>query len=95
VLTRKRFAIAIGCQINDPKIDTQKALHADRCGCLNLTADEQIPLATDQRQIGFAALRRKQLALAFATDKPNRLPPAERPDRDFRPLEVVGEDPII
>src|SRR5215211_3717981 len=69
VLARKRFTITIGCQIDDTEIDAQHAFSINRFGRLNLTGDEQIPLATHERQIGFSALPLKQFALAFATDK--------------------------
>src|SRR5207249_2064232 len=82
VLARKRFTVAVGCQSDDPQIDAQDTFDIDRFGRFNLAAYKQIPLATDQREIGFTALGGKQFALAFATDERDRLPPVQCPDRN-------------
>jgi hypothetical protein len=95
LLTRKRLAVTIGCQIHNAQIDAKCAFGVNRFRRFDLAGNEQIPLASDERQIGFSALCSKQFALTLATDERDRLPPVECPDRDFRPLEVVGQDAIV
>ena len=95
VLTRKRFAVTISCESDDTEIDAKKAFDIARFWRLDFAGHKQIPLATDEREIGFTALCGKQLALAFATDERDCQPPVECPDRDFRSFEVVREDAIV
>jgi hypothetical protein len=94
-LTRKRFAVAVGCQVDDTQIDTQETFRVERLRRFNLSSGEQIPLASHECQIGFAALRGKQLALTVATNEGDRQPPVKCPNRNLGTFEVVGEDTVI
>jgi hypothetical protein len=95
LLARKRFTVAVGRQIDNAQIDAQDTRDIDRLGRLDFASNEQIPFATDQRQIGFPALGRKQFTLASATDEREDLPPIKRPDRNFRTFQVIRENAIV
>ena len=95
MLTRKRFAVRVGCEIHDAQVNAQDTFSIDRLWDFNLTGNKQIPLATDEREIGFTALCSKQFALAVAAHKRDRLSPVQCPDRNLGTFEVVGQDTIV
>ena len=95
VLTRKRFTVAVGRQIDNAQIDAQDTLDIDWFGRFDFASNEQIPLATHQRQIGFPALCGKQFTPSLTTNERNCLSPVECPDRNLGTFEVVGQDAIV
>ena len=95
MLARKCFSIAVSREIDDAEINPKEAFSINRFRRLDFASNEQIPLATNQSKIGFAALCSKQLALALATDERNRLPPVQSPNRGFRTFDIVGQNAII
>ncbi len=89
------LAVAIYRNIGHPQVNAHHAFHVARVGYFNLAPSEQIPRAVDQRQIRLAPLRSEQRALPIAAEERDRLPPVERPDRDFLLAAVEGQDAII
>ena len=95
LLARKGFAIRVACEIDDAQIHAKRAFGINRFGYFNLTRNEQIPLATDEGQISFAALCGKQFALAFAAHERNGLSSMPCPDRHRRTRHVVGKHAVV
>jgi hypothetical protein len=93
--TRKRLAVAVSRQIDDPKINTQNTFDIDRFGRFNFAPDKHIPATAHERQIGFTALTGRQLALSLATHKRDCLSAIESPDRDRGTFQVVGQDAVV
>jgi hypothetical protein len=52
---RMHCSIAINGDIGYTQVNTEHTFHVDGLGLVNLAGGEQIPSATDEGQIGFAA----------------------------------------
>gem|GEM_PF-6853653 len=75
-LPRMRLTVAIGRNVPDAQIDTERAVNINRIWRFNLARRKQIPVAAHECQIGFAAPGSEQLALPLTTDERYGLPPA-------------------
>ncbi len=94
-LPRMRLTVAIGRNVPDAQIDTERAVNINRIWRFNLARRKQIPVAAHECQIGFAAPGSEQLALPLTTDERYGLPPVECPDRDQRVGQSKREDAVI
>ena len=94
-LAAVRLTVAIGRNICYAQINTECALGFDQCWRLDVAGGEQIPATANKRQIALATLMFKQGARPLTTDKRNRLPAIEGPDRNQRIGECKREDAVI
>lgn len=92
---RVRLAVAVGGKIDDPEIDAERVFTIRRRWFFHLACRQQIPLASNQRQIGFAPLGLEQFPLARATDERHGLPPVHGPNRDRQRGHIPAQNPII
>ena len=87
--TRVDFSVAIGCDVRDSQIDTERAISLNHFWCFDFAARKQIPVPADKCQIGFATLMFEQSALVLATHKRDGLPPVHCPDRNKRVRQSI------
>lgn len=75
-------AQTVGCDINNPHIDTQHTIRRQQSRIVKITHGGQIPLAANVHQINFALAVFQQSALMLATRKADFLPTTQQPQRN-------------
>ena len=94
-LTAKILPVAVGGQIDDAQVYSQHAFKIDWLRSFLLTRGEQVELAFDVAQVTFPALALQQFKLSPAGREGDPHPTVYRPEADFLPFQMVGQDATI
>jgi len=87
-------SVAVGCDVNDAKIDTKHVRSLERLGLIDFADCRQVEDAANEKEIGFSFAAGKQFALTFPADEWDDLATFNRPDRDAV-VRFEAEDTII
>lgn len=90
-------AVAIGSDVGDAKINTQRRVNIIGRWFVNVARDQEVELAFTKDEIAFTLSGLQQLTLAFAAHKRDRLPmfTRYRPNTHGLPIKVERQDAII
>lgn len=89
------FAVAIGADVHDAEVNTQRPVNIIGRWFLNIARRKEVEPSIDIGKVGFAAPRLQQFPLALTADKRNGLPTAYRPNTDGRRVQVPRQDTVI
>lgn len=95
LITRKHFAVAVRCDVDDAEINAEKIPDILWLWRLCFTSDEQVEFATDIAQIGLTSLAFKELPMAVAASVFHLLTPAQCPDVVRSLGRVQAENAVI
>ncbi len=90
-----RLAVAIGADVHDTEVNTQRPVNIIGRWFLNITRRKEVELSVDIRKVGFTTPRLQQFPLALTTHKRNGLPTAYRPNTDRRRVHIPRQDTVI
>ena len=93
--TAVNLAVGIGGDVDDAEVHAEVVFHVDGIGCLDFAGDEQVPVAIDAAEIGFATFSGQQLPVPLSTDERHALSPIECQDTDRGSAEVPRQDPAV
>ena len=87
--------IAIGCDMDYPKVNTDDALHSIWCRFFHSTDRKEVELPLDIDQIGLTATCLQELPVPTTAHKWNGLPTVNRLDGHRWCVQVPAHDPVV
>lgn len=94
VLAAELLARGIGSDINDTQVNPKNTFRRQQIRVVKITNSGDIPMAANKHQIHFAFAMLEQLALMFATNKPDLDTSVQRPNRNLV-IRQKTKNPVV
>lgn len=88
-------AVAVHSYVDDAEVDAENAVNLDQWRVGNANGRKQVERSVDERKVAFALTEGQQSALIVATDKLDFLAAVDGPNRDFAPIDVPVQYPVV